>query len=71
MNRRDIAIQHVAFEGLGSPETMLASRGYDPTILDACREALGTYPVRTPATHRAALLVVLGGPIGANEEDIR
>lgn len=64
MNPRAIAIQHVAFEGLGILETMLISRGYDVTVFDACRDTLDA-----PVIAGAELLVVLGGPIGAYEDD--
>lgn len=65
MNPRAVAIQHVAFEGLGILETMLIGRGFDITIFDACRDSLDA-----PAIAGAELLVVLGGPIGAYEDGI-
>lgn len=59
-----IAIRHVAFEGLGLLEPALLQAGYTPHIYDACVDDLWTIePVKTD------LLVVLGGPIGAYEDD--
>lgn len=58
-----VAIQHVAFEGLGTIEPMLVGRGYDVTRLDACIE-----PLPHSLAREADLVVVLGGPIGAYEE---
>lgn len=57
-----IAISHVAFEGLDGFAPALAAAGYDVTYADAT-QALP----ETAAT--ADLLVVLGGPIGAYEDE--
>lgn len=59
-----VAIRHVPFEGLGILEPLLRQAGYTPHIYDAGNDDLWTIePVKTD------LLIVLGGPIGAYEED--
>lgn len=58
-----VAIQHVAFEGLGTIEPMLVERGYGITTIDACVE-----PLPLSLAREADLVVVLGGPIGAYED---
>ena len=60
-----VAIRHVPFEDLGAFAPELVKRNFDVQYLDAGIDAL-----RSPATDDAELLVVLGGPIGANQEDI-
>src|SRR5271154_1467207 len=60
-----LAVRHVAFEDLGLLDSLLAARGYDIRWLEA-----GVDPVRTAAPVGAALVVVLGGPIGVYEADI-
>ena len=57
-----IAVRHVAFEDLGTLTPALAARGYDVRYLDA-----GVDDVRDVAA--CDLAVILGGPIGAYEED--
>lgn len=64
MNRA-IAIRHLAFEDLGVFERELESRGYDPSYLDAGIDDL-TAVTLTPSD----ILIILGGPIGADEEDL-
>lgn len=59
-----IVIRHVAFEDLGSFAAVLKARGYDPRYLEAGLEDIGELDALSPE-----LLVVLGGPIGAYEED--
>lgn len=59
-----IVIRHVAFEDLGTLETLLVERGFELRWLDAGVDALD--PIDPAA---AALLVVLGGPIGVYEHD--
>ncbi len=59
------AIRHVAFEDLGSFAPVLQGRGWTIRTLDAGVDDLaGLDPVA------ADLLVVLGGPIGAYEDDV-
>lgn len=60
-----LAIRHVAFEDLGSFGPALDSRGYDIRYLEAGWDDLGAVDGTAPD-----LLVVLGGPIGAYEEDL-
>ncbi|QCI69383.1 glutamine amidotransferase [Phreatobacter stygius] len=62
--RTAVAIRHVAFEGLGVIEPALRAAGYTVGVYDAGVDALGSLdPVETE------LLIVLGGPIGADQED--
>jgi GMP synthase (glutamine-hydrolysing) len=59
-----IAIRHVDFEDLGSFAEVLAARGIKLRYVDAAVDEL------SPAALAADLLVVLGGPIGAYEENL-
>ena len=61
--RRAIAIRHIMFEDLGSFAAVLEQRGYQIEYRDA-----GVDPVDDQEVREADLLVVLGGPIGANDE---
>jgi len=65
MSKSAIAIRHLAFEDLGAFESVLREAGF---TLDY-REA-GCDPLDGPEFTEADLLFVLGGPIGAYEEDI-
>jgi GMP synthase (glutamine-hydrolysing) len=58
-----VAIRHVAFEDLGSFEPVLASHGYSIAHTEAGLDNLTAIDPLGPA-----LLIVLGGPIGAYEE---
>jgi GMP synthase (glutamine-hydrolysing) len=60
-----LAIRHVAFEHLGILEQVLGHRGYQIRYWDA-----GIHDVSIIEASAPDLLVVLGGPIGAYEEDI-
>jgi GMP synthase (glutamine-hydrolysing) len=62
--RKALVIQHVAFEGLGLLEGLLAERNYALQLVEACSGALAE------VNSVADLLVVLGGPIGAYEDAI-
>ncbi len=59
-----VAIRHVPFEDLGILAPLLAERGYSVRYRDA-----GVDPLQDKAVTDADVLVVLGGPIGAYEED--
>ncbi|MEX2451831.1 MAG: glutamine amidotransferase [Rhodospirillales bacterium] len=59
-----LALQHVAFEDLGSIESGLEARGWPVRYADA---ATADFGVLDPLAD--GLLIVLGGPIGACEED--
>lgn len=59
-----LAIRHVAFEDLGLFESVLAERGFRVCYAEAA-DGLADVEVLEPA-----LVVVLGGPIGAYEEAI-
>ncbi len=59
------AIRFVHFEDLGTFETALGRHGYTVTYADAAgEEVIGLNPLATD------LLICLGGPIGAYEDDI-
>ena len=64
MKKRAVAIRHVPFEDLGVLEPRLVRDGYDIEVLDAGNHDLSLIEARP-----CDLLVVLGGPIGAYEED--
>lgn len=58
------ALRHVAFEDLGSLEPLLASRGFAIRMVDVATDDLAAVdPIADD------LMVVLGGPIGAYEEE--
>lgn len=59
-----VAVRHVAFEDLGSFEAPLAAAGYGIRYAEAGLDDLGAAEIA-----KADLLVVLGGPIGAYEDD--
>lgn len=59
-----IAIRHVAFEDLGSFEAVLGRRGWSFDYRDAATDDLAAAGIDA-----ADLLVVLGGPIGAYEDE--
>ena len=61
-----VAIQHVAFENLGSLEAVLQEQGYTVQYLPAWTDGLGAQ-VQAAAPD---LLVVLGGPIGVYEDHL-
>lgn len=64
MSRRVLALRHLAFEDLGLLEPLLRERGYEHIEY---REA-GVDALRDADLDAADLLVVLGGPIGAEDE---
>lgn len=59
-----IAVRHVHFEDLGLLAPLLEERGYEVRYLDA-----GDEPIAPDALRDADLVVVLGGPISANDVD--
>lgn len=59
-----IAIRHIHFEDLGTLEPLFEDRGYAVQYVDATVDDLATLDVET-----ASLLVVLGGPIGAFDDE--
>lgn len=65
MKKTVIAIRHVAFEDLGSFGTVLLDRGYAVSYRDA-----GVDDLTEAAIAEAHLLVVLGGPISANDNHL-
>jgi GMP synthase (glutamine-hydrolysing) len=64
LSKRAVAIRHVAFEDLGLLEGLLVRHGFDVRYVEA-----GVDDLDDPAIANAELMVVLGGPIGAYEED--
>lgn len=64
MLKTAVVIRHIDFEDLGAFEGPLLRAGYKVHWYDAGKDELWTLdPIRTP------LLIVLGGPMGAYEED--
>jgi GMP synthase (glutamine-hydrolysing) len=59
-----LAVRHVGFEHLGTLAPLLSGRGFRIRYLDAGVGDLTTVDPEAPA-----LLAILGGPIGAYEED--
>jgi hypothetical protein len=64
MTKNAVAIRHLMFEDLGIIGPLLAAHGYTSRYLDA-----GIDEIDTGILADADLLVVLGGPIGANDGD--
>src|ERR1700733_11064461 len=60
-----LAIRHVHFEDLGSLEPSLLSAGYQVRYADSGIDDLAAVDALAPD-----LLVTLGGPIGAYEDDL-
>lgn len=59
-----IAVRHISFENLGTLESLLKERGYDVRYIDATVDDISSLD------HSGAdLLVVLGGPVGAFDEN--
>jgi GMP synthase (glutamine-hydrolysing) len=58
-----LALRHLAFEDLGSFESVLKARGHDIRYVDAATDDLAALPPDAPGP-----LFVLGGPIGAYED---
>src|ERR1700674_4054522 len=58
------AIRHVHFEDLGAFEATLSEHGYETRYYDA-----GVADLHSPHLHSCDLLIVLGAPFGAYEED--
>src|ERR1700756_838947 len=64
MNREVLAIRHVHFEDLGSLELVLGERGWPVRYLD-----VGFARIEAPNPVAPSLMVVLGGPIGAYDDN--
>src|ERR1700761_9366037 len=63
MSKTVLAIRHVAFEDLGGFEAPLKEAGYEVRYCD-----MGLAEIPAPGSFD--LLAVLGGPIGAYEDDL-
>lgn len=63
-----VAIRHVHFEDMGTLEPLLHQRGFAVRYFDAGVERLDSAQIQTQMA-KADLLVVLGGPIGAFDEE--
>ncbi|MEN9202358.1 MAG: glutamine amidotransferase [Thermostichus sp. DG_1_6_bins_120] len=59
-----VVIQHVAFEDLGSLEPVLQQQGFQIRFWEAARDPLADLDPLA-----ADLMIILGGPIGAYEEE--
>jgi GMP synthase (glutamine-hydrolysing) len=64
MNHEVLAIRHVHFEDLGSLELVLGERGWPVRYLD-----VGFARIEAPNPVAPSLMVVLGGPIGAYDDN--
>ncbi len=64
MNKSAVVIRHIHFEDLGTLEPVLRERGYQVRYVDPALEELAALDNVAPD-----LLVVLGGPIGAFDDD--
>lgn len=64
MNHEALAIRHVHFEDLGSLERVLGDRGRPVRYLD-----VGFARIEAPNPVMPSLMVVLGGPISAYDDD--
>ncbi|MCP4408421.1 MAG: glutamine amidotransferase, partial [Gammaproteobacteria bacterium] len=62
--RRTLALRHVAFEHLGSIERVLRTRGHEIQYIEVGQQDLSTLDPLAPD-----LVVILGGPIGAYEDE--
>jgi len=60
-----VALRHINFEDIGTLDSVLADRGYQLQYLDPTIDDLDNR-----AAQRADLLIVLGGPIGAYDEQV-
>lgn len=65
MNKTATVIRHIHFEDLGTLEPLLLERGYAVRYVDPATEDLASLDALAPD-----LLVVLGGPIGAFDDEI-
>ncbi|MGC3980967.1 MAG: glutamine amidotransferase [Steroidobacteraceae bacterium] len=61
--RQAVAIQHVAFEDLGTLAPALRAAGFETTVLQA-----GVDDLSSAASPSVDLLIILGGPIGVYEQ---
>lgn len=63
--REVVAVRHVAFEDLGVFENVLTERGFRVTYVDAVRDER----LRRVRESDPSLVVLLGGPVGAYEDE--
>ena len=62
--------QHISDEGLGSPESWLKQRQAVVTTTEFFRLAQGDASIALPSTDDVDLLIVMGGEMSVNDEDI-
>lgn len=62
--KRTLALQHIAFEHLGSIEPVLRARDHEIQYIEVGRDDLAALDPRAPE-----LVVILGGPIGAYQDE--
>jgi len=60
-----IALRHIHFEDVGTLDTTLAEQGYQLQYIDPAIDHLDSVAIQ-----QADLLIVLGGPIGAYDEQV-
>jgi GMP synthase (glutamine-hydrolysing) len=60
-----IALRHIHFEDVGTLDAVLTEQGYELRYLDPTLDALDSVQVQ-----QAHLLIVLGGPVGAYDEQL-
>ncbi|MEK1837751.1 glutamine amidotransferase [Pseudomonas sp. NPDC089918] len=60
-----IALRHIHFEDVGTLDTVIAEQGYELRYLDPTLDTLDSAQVQ-----QADLLIVLGGPVGAYDEQL-
>jgi len=60
-----IALRHIHFEDVGTLDTVLAEQGYQLKYIDPTIDHLDDITIQ-----QADLLIVLGGPVGAYDEQV-
>ncbi len=65
MTKRCYALRHVPFESLGLLQPLLEERGFEVELIDVPRSMPDAHGLE-----QAELLVILGGPVSAYQEDV-
>jgi GMP synthase (glutamine-hydrolysing) len=63
--KKAFVLRHIFFEDLGTLETVLTQKGYDIRYVDPSLDDLNNSDIK-----ESDLLIILGGPIGAYDENI-